>query len=94
MDTELEALEEKIQRAERRLAKWDRKYERACRRSHHHHSHSHDEHGEHKDDKKHETISAEEYGRERRHIEHVLCKLQQRQESLWSRAEQSSRPAP
>lgn len=94
MDTELEALEEKIQRAERRLAKWDRKYERACRRSHHHHSHSHDEHGEHKDDKKHETISAEEYGRERRHIEHVLRKLQQRQESLWSRAEQSSRPAP
>ena len=102
MDAELEALEEKIQRAERRLAKWDRKYARACRRSQHHHHHSHssdgDQHehedGEDRGDEGHESISAEEYARERRHIEHVLRKLQQRQESLWARAEQPPRPAP
>ena len=87
MDADLEELEEKIQRAERRLAKWDRKYERSCRRSRHHH-------GENKDDGRHESISAEEYARERRHIEHVLRKLQQRQESLWNREGHSSAPAP
>ena len=68
MNSDLEALEAKIQHAEKRLEKWERKYAKAKR---------HAKPGETP------SITEEEYIREKKHIEHVLQKYQRQQQRLW-----------
>ena len=73
MNAELEALEQKIQHAEQRLAKWERKYERQLDKA--------------RRKGREPKISEGEYAREKSHIERVLRKLYKTQQELWAKEE-------